>query len=62
MPPSWEVLKARIEGRGTDTPERIAARLALAEEEMAAAKEFDEILINHEVGEVVQGLIALAAR
>jgi len=29
---------------------------------MAAAKEFDEILINHEVGEVVQGLIALAAR
>ena len=62
MPPSWEELKARIEGRGTDSPERIAARLALAESEMAAAPEFDEILVNHEVGEVVRGLISLAAR
>lgn len=62
MPPSWEALRERIIGRGTDTPERIADRLALAEQEMAAATEFDEIIVNHHVAEVVSGLIALAAR
>jgi len=60
MPPSWEELKARITARGTDHPERIAARLELAEAEMAAASDFDQILVNHEVDEVVRGLVALA--
>lgn len=60
MPPSWEELKARITARGTDQPERIADRLALAEAEIAAAGEFDHILVNHRVEEVVAGLVALA--
>ncbi len=59
-PPSWEELKARLEGRGTDTPERQAARLALAEVEMAAAGEFDHILVNHQVGELVEEMVSLA--
>ena len=59
-PPSWEELKARLEGRGTDTPERQAARLALAEIEMAAAGEFDHILVNHQVGELVEEMVSLA--
>ncbi len=61
MPPSWEDLKARIQGRGTDSAERIQARLALAEAEMAAAPEFDHVIVNHRVEDVVNGLIALAA-
>ncbi|NDE71495.1 MAG: guanylate kinase [Actinobacteria bacterium] len=60
-PPSLEDLLSRMENRGTDEPERIAARLALAREEMAAAGEFDHILVNHRVGEVVDSLVSLAA-
>ncbi|MFM8752234.1 MAG: guanylate kinase, partial [Actinomycetota bacterium] len=59
-PPSMSELESRITGRGTDSPERIAARLALARAEMAAADEFDHILINHRVDEVIQSLVSLA--
>lgn len=59
-PPSWEELVSRLEGRGTDSPERRAARLALAQEELAAASLFDRVIVNTEVNEVVQALIRLA--
>jgi guanylate kinase len=58
-PPSWEELVSRLEGRGTDSPERRAARLALAQEELAAASFFDSVIINTEVSEVVEALIRL---
>ena len=61
QPPSMAELEARITNRGTDTPERIAARLALARQEMAAAGEFDHLLTNHQVDEVIQALVSLAA-
>jgi len=60
QPPSMTELEQRITNRGTDTPERIAARLALARAEMAAAGEFDHILTNHRVDEVIQSLVSLA--
>lgn len=60
-PPSWEELVARLTNRGTDSPERRAARLALAEEEMAAADSFDHILINHSVEGVAEQLLSLAS-
>jgi guanylate kinase len=59
-PPSWEELEGRIRGRGSDSDERIRERLAIAQEEMAAAKEFDHVLINSEVAEVVSRLVVLA--
>jgi guanylate kinase len=59
-PPSWEELVDRLTSRGTDSPERRAARLALAEEEMACVDEFDEVLINHQVDEVAVALLSLA--
>ena len=59
-PPSWEELVSRLEGRGTDSPERRAARLALAQEELAAASLFDVVIINTQVEEVVSSLIRLA--
>lgn len=61
QPPSMSELESRITNRGTDTPERIAARLALARAEMAAAQEFDHILVNHRVEEVIESLVSLAA-
>ena len=60
-PPSWEELVSRLEGRGTDSPERRAARLALAQEELAAASFFDSVVVNTEVNEVVEALIRLAS-
>ena len=59
-PPSWEELVSRLEGRGTDSPERRAARLALAQEELAAASFFDVVIVNTQVEEVVSTLIRLA--
>lgn len=59
-PPSWEELVSRLEGRGTDSPERRAARLALAQEELAAASFFDSVIVNSQVEEVVASLIRLA--
>ncbi|CAB4690866.1 MAG: guanylate kinase [Actinobacteria bacterium] len=60
-PPSWEDLVERLTSRGTDSPERRAARLALAEEEMACASEFDEVLVNHRVEDVAATLLSLAS-
>ena len=59
QPPSWEELVSRLEGRGTDSPERRAARLALAQEELAQAGLFDISLVNERVEEVVDRLIGL---
>jgi len=60
-PPSWEELVSRLEGRGTDSTERRAARLALAQEELAAASFFDKVLVNDEVEKVVASLIEFAS-
>ena len=59
QPPSWEELVSRLEGRGTDSPGRRAARLALAQEELAQAGIFDHSLVNERVEEVVASLIGL---
>jgi len=58
-PPTWEELVARLEGRGTDSPERRAERLELAQEELAAATFFDVVLINDQVESVVGKLVEL---
>ena len=42
-PPSMEELRARLEGRGTDSPETIERRLANAEGEMARAGDFFKV-------------------
>lgn len=59
-PPSWEELVSRLEGRATDSAERRAQRLTLAQEEMAQSPFFDHILVNDEVEHVVASLIRLA--
>lgn len=46
MPPSVEVLRQRLEKRGTDAPEVIENRLAKAKYEMSFAPRFDAIVCN----------------
>lgn len=60
-PPSWEELVARLEARGTDTPERRTERLQLAQDELAAAPLFDLVIINDQVERVVEQLIGLSS-
>lgn len=59
-PPSWDELVRRLTRRGTEPPEVVDRRLAVAREELAAEPEFDETLINTSVPEVVSRLVALA--
>jgi len=60
-PPSWEELVARLEGRGTDDPERRAHRLELAQEELAATSFFDHVIVNDAVERVVTQLISFTS-
>jgi guanylate kinase len=48
LPPSLEVLKARLMNRAQDSPDVIARRLAAAEEEMSHAGEYDYVIINQD--------------
>jgi guanylate kinase len=58
-PPSWDVLARRLTGRGTEDELVIAQRLARARVELAAAAEFDVTVVNHDVHDVCQRLVAL---
>ena len=46
MPPSVEVLRERLEKRGTDSPKVIEGRLAKAEYEISFAPQFDVTICN----------------
>ena len=46
MPPSVEELQKRLEGRGTDSPDKIDMRIRKAEQEMGYASQFDHVVIN----------------
>ncbi len=60
-PPSWEVLEARLTGRGTEDDAAVQRRLTAAREELAAADEFDVVLVNADVKECAQALLRLVA-
>jgi guanylate kinase len=45
-PPSIESLQFRLRHRSTETPEKIAMRIAKAQSEMAFASKFDVIIVN----------------
>ena len=49
QPPGIEVLRRRLEGRGTDSPEVIESRLAKATYEMTFAPKFDKVIVNDEI-------------
>ena len=48
MPPSVESLHRRLDLRGTETPEQVQIRLRNAEIEMAAAPEYDYVVVNED--------------
>lgn len=58
-PPSWEELVNRLVGRGTEGEEERIRRLETAKVELAAADEFDEIIVNDEVPLAAARLVEL---
>ena len=58
-PPSWDELVRRLTGRGTEPPEVVERRLAVAREELAAEREFHLTLVNTSVQEVCRQVITL---
>ena len=60
-PPSDEALRTRLVGRGSDEPEQIERRLAVAAEELEARDEFEHVIVNDRLDEAVQELVHLVA-
>jgi guanylate kinase len=58
-PPSFDELARRLTGRGTEDAEMIERRLAHARDEMEAAKEFDEIVVNDSIEHAADELVSL---
>jgi guanylate kinase len=58
-PPTFDELRARLEGRGTDDPEKVAERLELARTEMAAGDEFHHVIVNDRFDAAVAELLAV---
>lgn len=61
-PPSFEELKRRLIGRGTETPEQQKRRLETAKVEMAAASEFDVVIVNDDVNRAANELWNIIAQ
>jgi guanylate kinase len=58
-PPSWKELIRRQVGRGTESAAQRERRLETARAEMAAQSEFDFVVVNREIGQAVDDLVAL---
>lgn len=59
LPPSMAALTQRLTGRGTDSAEVIARRLAAAEAEMRHVGEFDYVIINDTLPAALADLLAV---
>jgi guanylate kinase len=59
LPPSMVVLETRLSGRGTDSAEVIARRIAAAHDEMRHVDEFDYVIINSGLQQALDELQAI---
>lgn len=53
-PPSFDELKSRLTGRGTETEEEINRRLQRAKEEVAYMPSYDYLIINDKLEQAIQ--------
>ncbi len=61
MPPSMDILRQRLEKRGSDSDRVIAARLRNAEDEMAARFRYQHIVVNERLEQAVDELLGILA-
>lgn len=58
-PPSREALRARLIGRGTDSPEQVDERMRTAEIELAAQPEFRHVVVNDRLERATEELVEI---
>ncbi len=58
-PPSWDELVRRLVGRGTEDAAEREVRLETARRELAAADEFDRVIVNDDVRRASEELVSL---
>ena len=56
MPPSPQILESRLRGRGQDSEEVVARRLAAAREEISHVSEYEYVIINDDFDRAAQDL------
>lgn len=61
-PPSYEELERRLRGRGDVPNNEIPVRLANAKLEMAAQKEYDNVIVNQDLDESVAEFMEIVRR
>jgi len=59
VPPSGRVLAERLQGRGTEGAAELTGRLETALEELAAAHEYDYVVVNDDLEEAVRAVHAI---
>lgn len=59
MPPSLDILKKRLTGRGTDSEDVIEKRLHEALREIASAKDYDYIVVNDDLETAANDFVSI---
>jgi guanylate kinase len=59
MPPSWEELQRRLEGRGSESRTQVETRLETAKRELELVGEYDHVVINDDVSRATDELAAI---
>ncbi len=59
LPPTGEILAARLTGRDTETSEDVARRLVQAQQELAAVSEYDYVVTNDDLVAAVEQVAAI---
>lgn len=61
LPPSFDELRRRIEGRGTEKPEAIQKRMEKAVKEMKFVDKYDYVVVNDDIEEAVNSIKCILA-
>jgi guanylate kinase len=61
LPPSWTELKARLNGRGSETPKEVKKRLQNAVNEIRMLSLYDYVIVNDRVEQAVDRIQAIIA-
>ena len=59
LPPSFEILKQRLESRGTDSPEELEVRLRNAPGELKDYSAYQYLILNNDLDQAVEQLAAI---
>lgn len=62
LPPSLEILKKRLESRGTDSADTISVRLVSAKEEISKKNLYRHVIINDQLSSAVSELLSIIAK